>query len=69
MKDNNNNNRRCKKLQNKGKPINALETQCCAWTHKGALFNNQVLDKSAGKDMLCGKEIPVKGRASRFDNV
>lgn len=50
MAENNNNNRKCKKLQNKGKPINALTSQCCAWTHKGALFNKGVLDKAAGKD-------------------
>jgi len=49
MEENNFNNRKCKKLQNKGKPINALETQCCAWTHKGALFNKGVFSKQEGK--------------------
>lgn len=48
MKENNNSNRRCKKLQNKGVPINALTAHCCAWTHKSALFNKGVLDKEAG---------------------
>jgi len=69
MKKENNNNRKCKKFQNKGKSINALETQCCAWTHKGALFNNRVLDKEAGKDMLCGAEVPNKGPDSKFEAV
>lgn len=69
MKENNNNNRKCKKLQNKGKSINALHSECCAWTHKGALFNKGVLDKKAGVGSLCGAEIPVKGKASKFDAV
>lgn len=69
MAENNNNNRKCKKLQNKGIPINALTSQCCAWTNKGALFNKGVLDKKAGSDSLCGAEIPVKGKASKFMEV
>jgi len=55
MAEHNNNNRKCKKLQNKGKPINALHSHCCAWTHKGALFNKGVLDKKQGSGQLCGK--------------
>lgn len=62
MAENNFNNRRCKKLQNKGKPINALETQCCAWTHKGALFNKGVFSIQEGKGSICGKEIPSRGK-------
>lgn len=69
MEANNFNNRKCKKLQNKGKPINALETQCCAWTHKGALFNKNVFDKSKGPASICGKDIPPKGKGSRFTEV
>lgn len=63
MAENNFNNRKCKKFQNKGKPINALETQCCAWTHKGALFNKGVFDKNEKAD-LCGKQIPHRGKES-----
>lgn len=69
MKENNNNNRKCKKLQNKGVSINALHSQCCAWTHKGALFNKGVLDKAAGTGEMCGTQIPVKGAQSRFGPV
>jgi len=66
MKANNNNNRKCKKLQNKGISINATHSNCCAWTHKGALFNKGVLDKSKGEGFMCGSQIPVRGKASRF---
>jgi len=66
MAENNNNNRRCKKLQNKGTSINALHSNCCAWTHKGALFNKGVLDKKKGSDSLCGAQIPHRGKASQF---
>ena len=68
MAENNNNNRKCKKLQNKGKPINALHSSCCAWTHKGALFNKGVFDKKEAAD-LCGSQIPAKGKASKFTEV
>lgn len=66
MEENNFNNRKCKKLQNKGKPINALETQCCAWTHKGALFNKGVFDAKDGPGDICGKQIPKRGKESKF---
>lgn len=66
MAENNNNNRRCKKLQNKGEPINALHSHCCAWTHKGPLFNKGVFDKKAGSASICGADIPVKGKGSKF---
>jgi len=69
MEKHNFNNRKCKNLQNKGKPINALETQCCAWTHKGALFNKGVFDIKNGKADLCGKKIPSRGKESRFLEV
>jgi hypothetical protein len=56
MKANNFNNRACKKLQNKGKPINALAGNCCAWTHKNALFNKGVFDKTKTGN-ICGMEV------------
>jgi len=64
MAENNNNNRKCKKSQNKGEPINALHSNCCAWTHKGALFNKGVFDKKDGPADLCGKQIPARGKES-----
>jgi len=69
MAENNFSNRKCKKFQNKGKSINALETQCCAWTHKGALFNKGVFDIKEGKGMICGKEIPSRGKGAKFEAV
>lgn len=69
MEEHNNNNRKCKKSQKKGVPITALHSQCCAWTHKGALFNKGVFDKKSGPADLCGSEIPVKGKGSKFTEV
>lgn len=69
MAENNFQNRKCNKLQNKGKSINALETQCCAWTHKGALFNKGVFSIQEGKGNICGKEIPSRGKEAQFTKV
>jgi len=33
------------------------------------LFNKGVFDKKDGKAMICGKEIPNKGKESRFKAV
>lgn len=54
MAANNFNNRKCKKLQNKGKSILATETQCCAWTNKNPLFKKGVFDASEGAANMCG---------------
>jgi len=43
-----------------------LAEKCCAWTHKGALFNKKVLDASKGSDFLCGAQVPNKGKGSKF---
>lgn len=68
MKENGFNNRKCKKLQNKGKPINALAGECCAWTHKGALFNKGVFDKN-GTGNLCGQEVKKREKGSNFQDM
>jgi len=69
MKENNFSNRRCKKLQNKGEPIVATHSHCCAWTHKSPLFNKGVFDKKGGPASICGAEIPHKGKEAKFMKV
>jgi len=62
MEKNNFNNRRCKSLQNKGKSINALTAQCCAWTNKNPLIKKGVISKTEeGKVDICGTSMPAKG--------
>jgi len=68
MKANGNNNRKCRSLQNKGKPINALAGECCAWTHKGALFNKGVFDRN-GTGNLCGQEVKRREKTSNFNEM
>lgn len=65
MLENDFNNRKCKKLQNKGKPINALAGECCAWTHKQALFNKGVFDRN-GTGSLCGQDVKKREKTSHF---
>jgi len=67
MAKNNFNNRRCKKLQNKGKSINALETQCCAWTNKNPLVKKGILSKTEdGMIDICGTKVPARGKDGNF---
>jgi len=68
MAENNFNNRSCRSLQNKGTPILATAGNCCAWTHKNALFNKGVFDAN-GTGNLCGQEVPRRGRESQFNQV
>jgi len=68
MKENNFNNKACKKLQNKGTPINATAGNCCAWTHKNALFNKGAFD-SDGTGQMCGQEVAKKQRGTNFEGL
>lgn len=56
-------NKECRKLQNKGVFLNATNTECCAWTKPGALFNNGIL-RHGKNNSYCGTEI--RSRRGQF---
>jgi len=70
MKENNNNNRKCKKFQNKGQSIIATAGNCCAWTNKNALFGKGVFNETTGGGNLCGTQLDKKRqRGTNFTNM
>ena len=50
--------------------MDATAGECCAWTHKGALFNHEVFNKEKGGE-VCGVLISdeTKGKESNFDKL
>lgn len=68
MKKNGGDPRRCKTLQNKGTPVNAPAANCCAWTHKNALFNHGVYDRKLSGN-LCGQDVKRRDKASGFKEL
>ena len=55
-------------MQKLGRAVDATAGECCAWTHKGALFNHGVFDKEKGGE-VCGVKIDENSdmKKSTFD--
>lgn len=69
-KDESNKNTICKNMQKLGRAVDATAGECCAWTHKGPLFNHGVFDLQKGAE-VCGVFISETenngGKVSGFD--
>lgn len=64
MKENNMKSSKCTHLQRLGRAIDATAGQCCAWTHKSALFKHGLFPDGGE---VCGKYIAdSKEKGNKF---